>query len=175
MFEGMRHLPLGLALGLALLAVTAGAQRAPGLSGAEQIDTAGRYVARMKEIQVRVNQLAAQARKRKDIIQLNCINDKLQQLKGNLAVAEQSLATLAKQSTQADEAARNHEFAKTSLTHQKALVLAQEAETCIGEELRYAGATEVDVTVDPNVPQEDPTEPPEEPTELERAPVASPP
>ena len=170
MFIHMRPLPLV----LALLAATAAAQQAPVIRASDQIDQAGRYVAKMREIQVRVNQLAARARRRKDIVQLNCINDKLQQLRGNQSVAEQSLDSLNRQSTQADEGARNHEFAKVTLTHQKALVLGQEAEICIGEELRYAGATEVDVSVDPNLPQEDPTESPEEELVLERPPMASP-
>jgi hypothetical protein len=162
-------LPLGLVM---VVVAAAEAQTAP--SAAEQVTQAEGHVARIRQMQTRLFRLVAQARRKKDIVQLNCVNDKLQQLRGNLGVAEQSLAALRLPATQADEGARNHEFAKVTLTHQKALSLAQEAETCVGEEQHYAGSTRVEVDVDPNVPQQDPTLPPEEEPQLERAPAASP-
>ena len=150
------------------------AQEAAGPADAEQPTEAVRSVARMRQLQTRVATLANQARRRQDIVLLNCVNDKLDQLRGNLGVAEQALEALSRPEIRADAEARSHEFAKISLTHQKAIVLAQEAETCGGEALRYAGSTRVDTTVDANLPQEDPTETPVEDLELERPPMGSP-
>jgi len=156
-------------------AAVAVAQQAPAPPGAEQQFTeAVRYVARMRQLENRVTKLANQARRRQDIVLLNCVNDKLEQLRGNLGVAEQSLEGLRRPEVQADAGARSHELAKVSLTHDKAIVLAQEAETCGGEALRYAGSTQVDTSVDSNLPQEDPTEAPEEELLFERPPPGSP-
>jgi len=167
----MRPVAVFIVLGFAV----AMAQEAPAPAGDEQQWTeAVRYVAKMRQFEGRVTKLANQARRRQDIVLLNCVNDKLEQLRGNLGVAEQSLEALRRPEVRADTSARSHEFAKVSLTHDKAIVLAQEAETCGGEALRYAGSTQVDTSVDSNLPQEDPTEAPAEDLLFERPPPGSP-
>jgi len=158
---------------LLLLSATAWAQEPPQLTAAQQIEQASGYFAKMGKMEARVNRLADQARRDKDIVQLNCVNDKLAQLRGHVAVAKESLALLRLPATQSDLAARNHEHTKVTLTYQKALVLTQEAETCVGEELRYVGPTEVEVDVDSNIPRGDPTDPAPVDVDLERPPEAS--
>jgi hypothetical protein len=159
---------------LILVSVVALAQQAAPPGPLRERSEAMRLVGRMRALEARVTTLAAQARRRQDIVLLNCVNDKLGQLRGNLSVAEQSVDALGRPEVEADAEAKSHELAKISLTHQKVVVLAQEAETCSGEALRYAGSTQVETAIDPNVPEEDPTDPPIERLEMERPPMGSP-
>ena len=175
-------------LGVLLLATTVLAQPAPEgggdaevgfrkgsqLSASEQLAQTDLYIAKMKSILDMVNKLADQARKDKDIIKLNCVNDKLIQIKGNLNLAEQSRDALKASAARTDDSTRNHEFAKLTIMYQKVTVLGQEAEQCIGEEISYVGATRVDIEVDKDIPEDDPTVIPPPPLPVVRPPLASP-
>ncbi|MFM9469817.1 hypothetical protein ACKI1K_44555, partial [Streptomyces scabiei] len=88
-------------------------------------------------------QLQELAKKQKDIIKLNCTNDKLLQVKGHLALTDQAMANLNEAMAKADDDARKHEFTRVTILYQKVLVLGTEAENCIGEDLSYVGATTV--------------------------------
>ena len=48
---------------------------------------------------------------------------------------------------------------RVNIVYQKVLILGTEAEGCAGEDVSYIGATNVQVEVDPGIPQEDPTIP----------------
>jgi hypothetical protein len=176
-----------LGLGLLLAATSVLAQPAPEggdaevgfrkgsqLSVQEQLIQSDAYISKMKQTLDHMNKLAEQARKDKDIIKLNCVNDKLIQAKGNLNLAEQSRDGLRSGASRADDGARNHEFAKLTITYQKVTVLGQEAEQCIGEEVSYVGATKIDIDVDKDIPDEDPTVTPPQPLPIVRPPLASP-
>jgi hypothetical protein len=52
----------------------------------------------------------------------------------------------------------NHEFTKMAVAHQKVLILRAEADQCVGESTIYAGETEVEVEVAPEIREGDPTE-----------------
>src|SRR5690242_2484934 len=52
------------------------------------------YYKKMQETQRRVMQLQAKAKKDKDMVKLNCVNDKLTQLKGHMTVTDQSMSSL---------------------------------------------------------------------------------
>ena len=144
------------------------------LSAAEQLAQTAKYVARMKQTLASVGKLAKRARVEKDIIKLNCVNDKQIQIKGNLRLAEQTRDAIKVASARGDAGARDHEFSKLTIAFQKVTVLGQEAEACIGQEIAYVGQTKVDVSVDPDIPQEDPTTEAPPPLPTIRPPVASP-
>ncbi len=150
-----------------LIATTVMAQESPeadvsydnkgsNLSGDEQVVQAENYISKMKETQSSVERLANKARGDKDIIKLNCVNDKLIQIKGHLNLGERTRDSLKTAVARQDEAARNHSFAKLTITYQKVIVLSQEAEACIGEDITFVGATRVDVEIDKDIPIEDP-------------------
>lgn len=144
------------------------------LTAQEQISQSDSYINKMLAILAKIEKLADKARKDRDIIKLNCVNDKHIQVKGNLNLGEQSRESLKTAIARNDEDARNHEFAKLTIIYQKVIVLGQEAEACIGEEISYLGATRVDVEVDKDIPQEDPTVIPPPPPPAERPMVVSP-
>jgi hypothetical protein len=130
------------------------------LSAAETQAQAKDYLKKMQETQRRVQMLQTKAKKDKDMVKLNCVNDKLTQLTGHMTVTNQSMGTLALDIAKGDDTARQHEFTRVSILYQKVVTLGTEEEQCIGEDVSYVGATRVDVEIDPSIPASDPTEPP---------------
>jgi len=150
-------------------------RKASRLSLAEQQKQANDYVEKMQRVEARVSKLAKSAREDKDLIKLNCVNDKLLQIKGTMRLADQMLSSLSAAAARADNEAASHEFAKLTIAYQKVTVLGQDAEACVGEEVAYVGQTRVTVDVDPEVDQQgDPTVEPAPPLPTVRPPVASP-
>ncbi len=144
------------------------------LSPQETLVQANKYQLRMTETESRVNVLMDQARKKRDIVKLNCVSDKLQQLKGLQSVTDISMKDLNTAISRADDAARQHEYTRITILYQKVLVLGTESENCIGEDVSYVGATVVDVEIDPSVPTTDPTAIPTPVPDVTRPQEASP-
>lgn len=132
------------------------------------------YYKKMQETQRRVTQLQAKAKKDKDMVKLNCVNDKLTQLNGHMTVTDQSMSSLTLDIAKSDDTARQHEFTRITILYQKVVTLGTEAEQCIGEDVSYVGATRVDVEIDPSIPPEDPTQPDLPVPVVTRPPEASP-
>lgn len=144
------------------------------MSPQDTLAQAREYYKKMRETQREVLQLQGKAKKDRDMVKLNCVNDKLTQLKGHMAVTDQSLTSLDADIAKGDDAARQHEFTRITILFQKVVTLGTEAEQCIGEDVSFVGATQVDVEVDPSIPAGDPTEPPLPVPSVERPPEASP-
>ncbi len=132
----------------------------PTLTAPEMLSAAKEYFASMDGTMKRIQQLQEQSKRQKDIIRLNCVNDKLMQSKVDVTIAQQSMGALQESIARADEGGRAHEFTRLTIVNQKVLVLGTEAENCIGEDLSFVGATRIDVEVDPNLPRIDETLPP---------------
>jgi hypothetical protein len=103
----------------------------------------------------RVEQLKAEARKLKDVIKLNCINDKLLQIKQLLNILEDGLSKLSLAIAGGDEGERYHRYTVIKISGEKITGLRDEAEACVGEEISYLGPLSVNVD-EPDVP-DDPT------------------
>ena len=146
----------------------------PMLTAEEMVTQSREYARNMGEVLKRIQVLQDQAKREKDIIRLNCVTDKVVQVRVNISIAEQSMASLQEAVTRADEGERTHEFTRLTIVNQKVLVLGAEAENCIGEDLSFVGATKVDVEIDPNIPIYDPTQPPGPGIDVERPGEASP-
>jgi len=146
----------------------------PTLTPEEMVNQSRDYAKTMNEVLKRIQVLQDQAKRDKDIIRLNCVTDKVVQVRVNISIAEQSIASLQEAVTRNDEGERVHEFTRLTIVNQKVQVLGAEAENCIGEDLSFVGATKVDVEIDPNIPQYDPTQPPTPGIDIERPGEASP-
>jgi hypothetical protein len=144
----------------------------PSLSPAEMMTQARDYRTRMEQIVRQMDTLIEQARRQKDVIRLNCLYDRIGQLKANVTIADGALQSLAEANARHDEGAAAHEYTRITIVHQKAQVLSGEGQACVGEDLAYVGATRVDVEVEgvPDVP----TEPAVTATPPDRPPTASP-
>ena len=113
------------------------------------------YIARMKDVLKRIEELQEIARKNKDVIKLNCVNDKLLQVKQLLNIADAASTNMSEAIARRDEEGRYHEFGRLTIANQQVSVLGTEAENCIGEDLSFLGPTEVIVEA-PEEP-DDPT------------------
>lgn len=149
------------------------------LSPSDMLAKGRDYRTKMEQVVKQVQALVEQARKQKDIIRLNCLSDKLAQLKANLSVADNALQTLQEAIVRRDEGASVHEYTRITIVNQKAQVISSESQACVGEDLSYVGTTRVDVETS-GIPDEDPTNPPApEPLDspyrpLDRPPQATP-
>lgn len=109
----------------------------------------------------------------KDIIKINCINDKLAAIKGFLKVSEQSYVKLKEAVNSGDQEASNHHYTLVAVSAQKIKKLDEEANLCVGEVQRYAEGTSVEMNVDAELP-EDPEYLTQEPTESGTLPEMTP-
>ncbi len=109
----------------------------------------------MQEDLVRIVELQQVARKQKDVIKLNCVNDKLLQVKKLLNIAEGGRTDMVESIAQQDSDSTQHHFSQITITKEKTDGLRSEAEGCIGEELVFLGPTEI--TVDDPGLADDPT------------------
>ena len=126
------------------------------LSPREMTQKSDGMIEEMKTMLKRVLQLQQTARKQKDIIKLNCVNDKLLQLKQLLNIAEAGRNNLTEAISLQNEPERYHQYGQITISHEKGAVARDEAEACIGEELIFVGPTEVEVD-GPDI-ADDPTE-----------------
>lgn len=107
----------------------------------------------------RVSALAKRAEGKKDMVMVNCVSDKLMQVRGYTAVGNSAAAAIEVAVSRNDEGARAHNLDRQVIVYQKVLVIGTEAEGCVGEDVSFVGATRVEVEIDPNIPQTDPTVP----------------
>jgi hypothetical protein len=137
--------------------VTAPVIKAVNLTPAEMKAESKEHIEGMQEVLVRVVELQQVARKQKDVIKLNCVNDKLLQIKQLLNIAESGQTDLIESIAQQDPDGTVHQYSQITIAKEKTDGLRGEAEGCIGEELVFLGPTEVEVD-DPGLP-DDPTAP----------------
>lgn len=134
---------------------TAGETRAS-LSPREMATETKRLLAEMEGYHVRVLALQASARKSKDVIKLNCVNEKLLAVKQLLNIAEVAENDLTEAIASGDRDAQVHQYSQVKLAHERSTSERDEAEGCIGEEIVFIGPTQV--TTDGPVMPDDPTD-----------------
>lgn len=98
----------------------------------EKLEKSAESLNRMKSALKSVLTRVEEARNEKDVVKLNCVNEKLTQIKGLLKVAEQSDIALHEAIANKDAAAEN-EFAKIGIARTKVDGLKNDAEQCIGQ------------------------------------------
>jgi hypothetical protein len=143
------------------------------ISPNDMVEQANVYMTKMKDALKRVIHLQELTRRQKDVIKLNCVNDKLLQVKQLLNIAESANTDLSEAIARNDEEGRYHQFGRITIAHQQVTTLAGEAENCVGEDISFLGPTEV--TVDKPDEPDDPTiEPVPQFPFVDPPPVASP-
>ncbi len=98
-----------------------------------------------------------EARASKDVVKLNCVNEKLTNIKGLLRISEQADVSLQEAVAKGEEQGAGHEFAKVTIARQKIDQLKAEAEGCVGLLAFETGPTEVIVEEPLDLPALDPT------------------
>mgnify|MGYP007063829300 CR=1 FL=1 len=116
---------------------------------AERMDEQSRdALDEMRQVLTRVLEIHQRARESRDVVKLNCVNEKLISVKGLLKISEQSFLTLQEAISKRNMSIARHEFGKISMARRKCTQLAGESETCVGEFAVYSGDTDVKVEID---------------------------
>ncbi len=147
--------------------------RPSGLPDAQKLEKADQHIEHMKRIVKQVLVRLEDARNEKDIVKLNCLNEKLTQVKGLLRVAEQADIALQEAAARKDESTEA-EYTRISIATAKTDQLRTEAEECIGQ-LAFVVDQKTTVQVEqPILPESDVTRGQPPPPPVVRSPAASP-
>ncbi len=130
------------------------AGKSDAVSDSERLKRAADAVHAMRASLGQVSSRVEDARNEKDVVKLNCVNEKLAQIKGLLKVAEQSETAL-KVAVANGDPSGNTEFAKIGIARTKIDVLGNEAQQCIGQ-LAYIVDEKTTVEVQQPVGQPEP-------------------
>jgi copper chaperone CopZ len=150
-------------------------ERAADVPDAEKIKRSAAAVSRMRTVLSEVLGRLEEARATKDVVKLNCVNEKLTQVKGLLRISEQSDVALQEAVVKKDSTAAEHEYSKVSIAKTKVDQLGNESQQCIGQlAFRTDENLTVEVEVPGGLPTEDPTNPPRPEPPTNRPPPASP-
>jgi hypothetical protein len=141
------------------------------ISNEEKQTRSEKALAEERDAMRRVTEILSTARQSKDIVQLNCVNEKLTQIKGLLRISEDASSRMYDAIGAGTKDVIDHEFTKIAVAHQKCLTLRAEAEQCVGEFSVYTGETEITVEVPPG--EENPTNPTQQPPGPEVPPFGS--
>ena len=143
------------------------------MSSQQMITNAEGILVKMRDVLKRVVQLQGIARKQKDVIKLNCVNDKLLQVKQLVNIGESNKTNLDEAIALDDESGRYDFYSNITIANDQVQTLGAEAEQCIGQDLSFLGPTET--TVEGGNEPDDPTQlgEPEFPS-VEPVPVSSP-
>ena len=124
------------------------------LSPQEMIADAQRLTGEIQAVRAEVVALQTEAREQKDMIRLDCIDDKLSQIDQVMLIVDAARTDLGAAVASGDLEGRMHHHGLVLRSREKAAAVRQEADGCIGEEMRFSGDADIDVT-DPGL--DDPT------------------
>jgi hypothetical protein len=151
------------------------ADKASDVPDSQKISRSAADVAQMQAALKVVLTKLEDARNTKDVVKLNCVNEKLTQVKGLLRISEQSDVALQEAVAKKDQATADHEYTKVTIANSKVDQLRGEAEQCIGQlAFRTDENLSVEVVVPSDLPGGDPTNPQPAPAATVCPPPASP-
>ncbi len=128
------------------------------LSDPEKIRRSADAVTKMRGALKSVLVKLEEARNSKDVVKLNCVNEKLTQIKGLLRISEQSDIALQESVAKKESATAEHEYTKVSIAVVKVNQLSAEAEECIGQlAFRTDENATTEVEEPDDLPKGDPT------------------
>jgi len=124
------------------------------LSDKDKVAHSSGIITKMRDTLKVVLQKLTEAREAKDVVRLNCVNEKLTQIKGFIKIGEQADLGLQEAVAKQDSGAADHEFTKVEIAGQRVAQLRADAEACIGEIMWNGteGQTKVDVTEPADLP-----------------------
>lgn len=132
-------------------------ERTPQLSHSERATRSDSALSTMRSLLNKGLQLSATARREKDVVRLNCVQEKVTAMKALLRVAEQASVSLQEAATKSENDAADYEYQRVRMAQNKAQQISAEANSCVGEVAVYTGPVQVVVDIDPALPAKDPT------------------
>jgi hypothetical protein len=119
----------------------------------EQMKTeSATYLPQMEQGAAGVRRQVEEARAARDVVKLQCLNDKLTQLDVATRTAKDRYASFMSASERGDLERQRHEFTVLQVLRDRARELVAEAQQCIGEETGFLGESRVTVEVPPGLP-----------------------
>jgi hypothetical protein len=141
----------------------------------QKLERSSKALTTMRSALREVLEKLEEARRTKDVVKLNCVNEKLTQIKGLLRISEQSDVALQEAAAKKEASQADHEYTKVMIARQKLDQLRAEAEECIGQlAFRTDENLTVEVEVPDDLPSQDPTRPQAPADVISRPPVVSP-
>ena len=136
--------------------VTVNGAKAGSMSPAEMTVSAQQMITDMHGMLRHVTQLREKAGREKDIIKLNCVDDKLMPLKAQVNLGEEAHHQLEAVIGSGDDSARYAAYSDLVVSNGRSRDLRDAADACVGDALTYIGTTDVQVTgpTNPVVPGE---------------------
>jgi hypothetical protein len=144
---------------LALFASTAFAATSD-LSPADKIKVAAESVEGIEAVHKQAIDRQTAANDAQDFVQLNCVRDKLSQVRGLLKLAERAKTSLTEAIGAKDRELVDHELSKIEIASTRAKTLQSEMDVCVGESSHYTGATVLDFKIEGDQRKDDPTDEP---------------
>jgi hypothetical protein len=142
-------------------------EKASDVPDVKKLERSNKAIGAMREVLRDVLGKLEEARRARDVVKLNCVNEKLTQVKGLLRISEQADVALQEAIAKRETPLSEHEYTKVMIAQQKVTQLSTEAEKCIGQ-LAFQADENLSVEVEEptNLPGGDPTRPrpPEEVT-----------
>jgi hypothetical protein len=150
-------------------------EKASDLPDPQKVQKSSESLVFMRSVLKEVLGKLEEARQSKDVVKLNCVNDKLTQIKGLLRISEQSDVSLQESVAKHETTTAEHEYTKVSIAKQKVAQLRVDAEECVGQlAFRTDNSLVVEVTVPEDITGADVTDPPAAGPPVVRPPPASP-
>ena len=147
-------------------------EAAENISPADKVRLSAEGLTKMRQSLKDVLAKLEEARNSRDVVKLNCVNEKLTQVKGLLRISEQADVTMQEVLAKKEDSSANHEFTKVSIAQGRVGQLRAEAEQCIGQlAFRTDENLSVDVDVPADLPKGDPTVVPTAPIHVDVRPV----
>jgi len=109
------------------------------LSPREMQSQAEQYKGEIASGVTQIDQMVTRAKDDRDVIKLNCLNDKLVQANANQNLVDKASVELEQAVTQNDSGAAMHKYTSITIVNQKMQVLLAESNECVGEELGHVG------------------------------------
>jgi hypothetical protein len=133
-------------------------QRTANLSGADQLREATHVIENMTSLRRRVSDMLDLARQERDIIKVNCLNDKLTQVDVTLRSAREHQELLQTAVSINNDGQRNHEFTLLNIFRSRSTELENQAHQCVGEDTNtFENTASTRMFVSPEIPQSDTT------------------
>ncbi|HZI05721.1 MAG TPA: hypothetical protein VEZ71_16950, partial [Archangium sp.] len=95
------------------------AEKASDVPDAKKLERSGKSLGAMREVLRDVLGKLEEARRAKDVVKLNCVNEKLTQIKGLLRISEQADVGLQEAVARKETTASQHEYTKVMIAQQK--------------------------------------------------------
>ena len=126
----------------------------------EKVKRSADAIVKMRQALKDVIAKLEEARNTKDVVKLNCVNEKLTQIKGLLRISELADVQLQEAVAKKESETATHEYTKVAIARTKVNQLRAEAEDCIGQlAFRTDENLSVEVEVPDDLPKDDPTTP----------------